>query len=169
MFPPDLYRTAGGECLVVRGGDRKHRRRPGSCAGGSSFRAQAQEDVLSQEPAHRGLLASLSRGFTQYASSFVLQDALEERDRERADAGTDRAKRLLLRAKEYGMRGLEAAHPGFGNRLPADPRGATAMTGREDVPLLFWTAASWSLSISLSGADPHMLADLPRCESLMRR
>src|SRR4030067_2876972 len=67
------------------------------------------------------------------------------------------------------MRGLEAAHPGFGKRLPADPKWAAAMTGREDVPLLFWTAASWSLSISLSGADPHMLADLPRCESLMRR
>ena len=43
------------------------------------------------------------------------------------------------------------------------------MTGKEDVPLLCWTAASWSISISLSGADPHMLADLPRCESLMRR
>jgi predicted anti-sigma-YlaC factor YlaD len=133
------------------------------------FALKAEEYVLSQEPAHRGLLASLSRGFTQYASAFVLQDALEERDRERADAGTDRAKRLLLRAKEYGMRGLEAAHPGFGNRLPADPKAAAAMAGKEDVPLLFWTAASWSLSISLSGADPHMLADLPRCESLMRR
>ena len=133
------------------------------------FALKAEEYVLSQAPAHRGLLASLSRGFTQYASAFVLQDALEERDRERADAGTDRAKRLLLRAKEYGMRGLEAAHPGFGNRLPADPKAAAAMAGKEDVPLLFWTAASWSLSISLSGADPHMLADLPRCESLMRR
>ena len=133
------------------------------------FALKVEEYVLSQEPANRGLLTSLSRGFTQYASAFVLQDALEERDRERADAGTDRAKRLLLRAKEYGMRGLEAAHPGFGNRLPADPKAAAAMTGKEDVPLLFWTAASWSLSISLSGVDPHMLADLPRCESLMRR
>src|SRR4030067_825542 len=125
------------------------------------FALKVEEYVLSQEPAHRGLLASLSRGFTQYASSFVLQDALEERDRERADAGTDRAKRLLLRAKEYGMRGLEAAHPGFGNRPPGDREAAAAMTGKEDGPLLFLTAASWSLSISLSGAGPHTLARLP--------
>lgn len=133
------------------------------------FALKAEEYVLAQEPAHRGLLLSLARGFTQYASAFVLQDALEETDRERGDAGRERAKRLLLRAKEYGMRGLETAHPGFGKRLGTDPKGAAGTAGREDVPLLFWTAASWSLAISLSGADPSMLADLPRCESLMRR
>src|SRR4030067_247821 len=104
------------------------------------FALKAEEYVLSQEPAHRGLLASLSRGFTQYASAFVLQDALEERDRERADAGTDRAKRLLLRAKEYGMRGLEAAHPGFGTRLSAHPQGAAAVAGKPECPPRFLDA-----------------------------
>ncbi len=133
------------------------------------FALKAEEYVLAQEPSHRGLLTSLSRGFTQYASAFVLQDALEEKDRESADAGVERARRLFLRAKEYGMRGLEAAHPGFAKRLFADPKGAAEMANREDVPLLFWTSASWSLLISLSGDDPHMLADLPRPEALMRR
>ena len=133
------------------------------------FALKAEEYVLAQEPVHRGLLLSLARGFTQYASAFVLQDALEETDRERGEAGRERSKRLLLRAKEYGMRGLEVAHPGFRQRLVTDPKGAAAAAGREDVPLLFWTSASWSLTISLSGADPSLLADLPRCESLMRR
>jgi predicted anti-sigma-YlaC factor YlaD len=133
------------------------------------FALKVEEYVLAQDPAHRGLLLSLARGFAQYASAFVLQDALEETDRERGEAGRERSKRLLLRAKEYGRRGLEAAHPGFGKRLGTDPQGAAAIAGREDVPLLFWTAASWSLAISLSGADPSLLADLPRCESLMRR
>ena len=133
------------------------------------FALKAEEAFLELQPGHRGLLASLCRGFTQYATAFVWQDAMEEEDGERAAAGKARARRLLQRAKEYGMRGLEVAHPGFHKRLFADPTKATAMAEKEDVPLLFWTAASWSLEISLSGGDPHMLADLPRCESLMRR
>jgi predicted anti-sigma-YlaC factor YlaD len=133
------------------------------------FALKAEEYVLSQEPGHKALLGSLSQGFTQYATAFVWQDAVEEEKREAAATGKERARRLLQRAKEYGMRGLEVAHSGFHKRLFADPMEAAAMAEKEDVPLLFWTAASWSLEISLSGGDPHMLADLPRCESLMRR
>lgn len=133
------------------------------------FALKAEEALLEEQPDHRGLLSSLCRGFTQYATAFVWQDAVEESDPERAAAGKERAKRLLQRAKEYCMRGLEDAHPGFHERLLADPGAAASMAEREDVPLLFWTAASWSLAITLSGGDPHMLADLPRCESLMRR
>lgn len=133
------------------------------------FALKAQESLLARDPDHRGLLASLCRGFTQYASAFVWQDAVEEGGAERAVAGKERANRLFLRAKEYGMRGLEASHPGFGGRLVASPAEAVAMTEEEDLPLLFWTAASWSLAISTSGGYPSLLADLPRCELLMRR
>lgn len=133
------------------------------------FALKAEEALLEHQPDHRGLLSSLCRGFTQYASAFVWQDALEEEDLVRAAAGRKRAGRLFLRAKEYGLRSLEAAHPGFRERLGKDPGGAVSMTGRRDVTLLFWTAASWSLAIAASGGDPAMLADLSRCESLMRR
>jgi predicted anti-sigma-YlaC factor YlaD len=133
------------------------------------FALKAEEALLEQRPDHRGLLASLCRGFTQYASAFVWQDAVEEEDRGRTAAGKERARRLFLRAKEYGLRGLETAHPGFRERIDANPEQAAAMAGKEDVPLLFWTAASWSLAISASGGDPSLLADLPRCETIMRR
>lgn len=133
------------------------------------FALKAQEALLAREPGHRGLLESLCRGFAQYASAFVWQDAVEEVDPERAAAGRERAMRLLLRARDYGVRGLETAHPGFGKRLREDPADAASAAGEEDVPLLYWTAASWSLAISASGGDPSLLADLPRCEVLMRR
>jgi predicted anti-sigma-YlaC factor YlaD len=133
------------------------------------FALKAEEYVLREKPSHKGLLASLCRGFTQYASAFVWQDAVEEENREAATAGKERAKHLFLRAKEYGLRGLEAAHPGFREQLQSDPQAAVAMAEERDVPLLFWAASSWSLAISTSGGDPHLLADLPRCESLMRR
>ena len=133
------------------------------------FALKAEEALLEQQPDHRGLLASLCRGFTQYAAAFVWQDAVEEEDGKRAAVGKERARRLFLRAKEYGLRGLETTHPGFRDRIDANPETAAAMAGEEDVPLLFWTAASWSLAISTSGGDPSLLADLPRVETLMRR
>lgn len=133
------------------------------------FGLKAEEYLLSRNPEHRGLLLSLCRGFTQYAAAFVWQDAMEEADRGEADAGKERARRLFLRAMEYGVRGLSAAAPGFRERLSEDPRGAADMVGREEVPLLYWTAASWSLAIASSPDVPSLLADLPRCEALMRR
>lgn len=133
------------------------------------FALKAEEYLLSQNPEHRGLLLSLCQGFTQYAAAFVWQDAVETGDRREADAGKERARRLFLRAMEYGVRGLSAAVPGFRERLAEDPRGAAAMAGREEVPLLYWTAASWSLAIASSPNVPSLVADLPRCEALMRR
>lgn len=133
------------------------------------FALKTEESLLSEVPGHRGLLLSLSRGFTQYAAAFVWQDAVESPDPAAAQAGKERAVRLLLRARDYGLRGLDAARPGFRARLDADPAGAARLAGEDEVPLLYWTAASWSLAIASSTGDPGMLADLPRCEALMRR
>ena len=133
------------------------------------FALKAEEVLLSGNPDHRGLLLSLCKGFAQYASAFVWQEAVEEKDRGAAEAGKERARRLFLRAKEYGLRGLAAARPGFRERFAADPAGAVSMARKEDVPLLFWTGASWSLAVASSPNDPMLLADLPRSEALVRR
>jgi predicted anti-sigma-YlaC factor YlaD len=133
------------------------------------FALKAMESFLAKTPEHRGLLTALSGGFTQYAAAFVWQDAVESLDPEAAEAGKDRARRLYLRARDYGLRGLEAAHPGFREALAKDPAGALSQAGPSDVSLLYWTAASWTLAIASSGMAPALLADLPLCEALMRR
>ncbi|MCL1926616.1 MAG: TRAP transporter TatT component family protein [Syntrophorhabdaceae bacterium] len=133
------------------------------------FALKTMESLLAQQPRHKGLLLSLSRGFTQYSAAFVLQDALEEENLLARAEKINRARRLLLRAKEYGLRGLSVSHEDFDSRLSADPVRAAALAGLSEVPLLYWTAAPWSLAVSLSSNDPAMLADLPRCEALMRR
>jgi len=133
------------------------------------FALKAMESLLSEQPYHRGLLTSLSRGFTQYAAAFVLQDAVEASDPAVSRAGRERARRLYLRAMEYGLRGLSAGHAGFREEFAENPFKGARLAEREDVPLLFWAGVSWSLAVSLSQDDPAMLADLPRCETLMRR
>lgn len=133
------------------------------------FALKAMESLLESSPHHKGLLAALCKGFAQYAVAFVRQDAEEAQDPEARRAGMERTRRLLLRAKEYGMRGLSAGREGFAAALSADPAGAAARVGAEDVPLLYWTAAAWSLAVASSPDDPSLLADLPRCEAMMRR
>lgn len=133
------------------------------------FALKLSESLLAEAPRHRGLLLSLAQGFTQYAAVFVLQDAVESADLSVKEAGRARALGFFLRAKEYGLRGLEAGHPGFRRLVAGDPVSAAREAGLEDVPLLYWTGAAWSLAIAASPGDPGLIVDLPRCEVLMRR
>ncbi len=133
------------------------------------FALKAMESLLASTPDHKGLLAALCKGFTQYSVAFVRQDAEEARDPGVLRAGMERTRRLLLRAREYGVRGLSVGREGFAAALSVDPAGAAARVGAEDVPLLYWAGAAWSLAVSASPDDPSLLADLPRIEALMRR
>jgi len=133
------------------------------------FALKAMESLLASSPEHKGLLAALCKGFTQYSVAFVREDAEEAEDPAVRRAGVERARRLFLRAKEYGMRGLSVGREGFPSGLFANPSAAAARIDAEDVPLLYWTGAAWSLAVSTSPDDPSLLADLPRIEALMRR
>ena len=133
------------------------------------FALKFSESLLASAPRHVGLLLSLAQGFTQYAAVFVWQEAVESGDQVAREAGKTRAIALYLRAREYGLRALEVRHPGFRRLVAADAVLAAATASARDVPLLYWTGAAWSLAIAASAGDPAMIADLPRCEALLRR
>jgi predicted anti-sigma-YlaC factor YlaD len=135
------------------------------------FSLKLMESLLAESPRHKGLLFATSSGFTQYGYAFVQQDAdeLEDTDFAAAEALRARAKRLYLRARGYGLRGLESAHPGFANALAADPRSAVARMKKKDVPQLYWTAAAWGAAIALAKDDPEMVAEIPQMEALIDR
>jgi predicted anti-sigma-YlaC factor YlaD len=133
------------------------------------FALKAMESLLASSPDHKGLLTALCKGFTRYAVAFVRQDAEEAGDPAARRGGMERTRRLLLRAREYGVRGLSVGRQGFSTGLFADPSAAAARIDAGDVPLLYWTGAAWSLAVSTSPDDPSLLADLPRIEALMRR
>ncbi|HEX2720139.1 MAG TPA: TRAP transporter TatT component family protein, partial [Candidatus Deferrimicrobium sp.] len=103
------------------------------------FALKAMESLLASSPDHKGLLTALSKGFTQYAIAFVRQDAEEARDPATRREGMERTRRLLLRAREYGVRGLSVGRQGFSTGLFADPPAAAARIDAGDVPLLYWT------------------------------
>ena len=78
------------------------------------FSLKLVEGLLAESPEHRGLLFTAASGFTQYAYVYVQQDAemLEKQDFEKSNALRTRARRLYLRARGYGLRGLDAALEG---------------------------------------------------------
>lgn len=135
------------------------------------FSLKLMESLLAESPRHRGLLFATASGFTQYAYAFVQQDAdeLEETDLAAAQALRARAKRLYLRARDYGLRGLDTAHRGFTARLRRQPGDAVRVAKQRDVPVLYWTAVSWGAAIALSKDDPNLLAEIPQMEALIDR
>jgi predicted anti-sigma-YlaC factor YlaD len=80
-----------------------------------------------------------------------------------------RALRLYLRGRDYCLRALEIRLRGIGPQLLADPVPALARARREDVPMLYWTAASWGAAISLGLDQPELAVDFPTVRALAER
>ncbi|MBI5687045.1 MAG: TRAP transporter TatT component family protein [Verrucomicrobia bacterium] len=135
------------------------------------FGLKTMESLLAEQPEHRGLLLALASGFTQYAFAFVQMDAdeIESQDLAKATAMRTRARKLYLRARDYGLRGLEVCHRDLGKQLRDDPTKAVRTATREDVPLLYWTGASWAAAISTAKSDSKLMAELPSAAALVQR
>jgi predicted anti-sigma-YlaC factor YlaD len=135
------------------------------------FGLKTIEGLLAESPRHRGLLLAAASGFTEYAYGALQQEAdfAEAKDLARATELRNRARNLYLRAQGYGMRGLEVDLPDLRRRLRADPAHALDGARRSQVPLLYWTAASWGSAISISKDNGELSADQPLVEALARR
>src|SRR5579872_417929 len=134
------------------------------------FSLKLVETLLDSSPRHEGLLLAAARGFTQYAYAFVQEDADEIQDTDRARAGVLRARaaKLYIRARNYGLRGLEVQHKDFIARLKANPREAVQELKKSEVEMMYWTTISWAAALSAS-RDFTMLAEIPRFEALADR
>jgi hypothetical protein len=99
----------------------------------------------------------LLQGYTGYTLGFV------------EDIDQERAKVLYTRARNYGLSvlkknknvaaALEQDAPTFKKSLEA--------FGKDDVPLIFWTANAWGNLINVSISDPDVVGDLPKVNAMM--
>lgn len=156
---------AGGGTVFASDGD------PELIRDAAPFSLKLMESLLAESPRHPGLLAAASRGFTQYGYAFVQQEAdeLEATDVAAATERRRRARGLYLRGRDYGLRGLDVAHPGLGAAIRADPRAALTPCRASDADLLYWTAAAWAAAIAVAKDDPALIADLPIVQVLLDR
>jgi predicted anti-sigma-YlaC factor YlaD len=136
------------------------------------FALKLQEALLASVPNHRGLLLSTCTGFTQYSYAYVETEAdvLDPAKRAEIQEMRDRALKLYLRARRYCVRAMTTR---FGDKTPEallqTPESVVSKAKRDDVPLLYWTAASWGAAISLGIDRPDLAIDLPTVRVLAER
>jgi predicted anti-sigma-YlaC factor YlaD len=132
------------------------------------FALKTYESLLETIPRHEKLLIATCSGFTQYAYAFVQNDAeiVQFDDHEQAQLLKERAVKLYLRAKDYCFRALAMRFRGIEDAILQDPVAALAKAEKRDVPLLYWSAASWGLAI---GLHTDMAIDLPSVRALAER
>lgn len=135
------------------------------------FSLKTVESLLVSVPRHPGLLLSACSGFTQYGYAFVQTDAelIEAKDYQASVAGKDRALKMYLRAREYCMRAMELRQKNVRAQLEREPEKALAWARASDVPLLYWSGASWGAAISLAVDKPEITIDLPAVRALMNK
>lgn len=135
------------------------------------FSLKLIEGLLAESPKHRGLLFAAASGFTQYSYVYVQQpsEEVEAEDVSKSAVLAERARNLYLRARDYGLRGLETKHPGFTASLHDNARAAVRTVNQQDVPLLYWTAVAWGAAIALSKERPDLVAEQPQVEALIDR
>ena len=81
-----------------------------------------------------------------------------------------RASRLYLRGRDYALRGLEVAHPGFrdeASRAICRPRSRAPIATTS--PFLYWAAAAQAGALTADKGNAELIADLPRAGAFMER
>jgi len=135
------------------------------------FGLKTMESLLEVVPRHTGLLLTTCQAFTQYAYGFVQLDAemIDQVDYARASEMRDRALKLFVRGRDYGLRGLEVRHRGITRALQSNPDSAARVFRKDEVPLLYWTAAAWGSAINLGKDRPDLTADIGAVRALIAR
>src|SRR6476469_593624 len=136
------------------------------------FGLKLYESLLDSAPKNKDLLVATCSNFTQYGVAYVETEAAvlgEAQHHDEVAHLNARALKLYLRAKGYCMRAMELRFPGIGQKLLTDPVPALAKAEKKDVPLLYWTAASWGSAIGLGLDKPDLVIDMPAVRALAER
>jgi predicted anti-sigma-YlaC factor YlaD len=135
------------------------------------FLLKTIESIIDADPARQDVLLFANTGFVLYANAFLQADAAvaEWDDYDVALELNERARRMYLRARDFGLRSVEIDHPGIEERLQTDPEAAVAVFGPADVERLYYLGGAWMLAISLGLDRPALVADLPAARALLDR
>ena len=130
----------------------------------SAYHLKLSESLLLEIPSHTKLAEAVTRGFTQYAFVFLMDEAdrLESESIQKATQLRLRAAKMLYRAKEHGYKTLNIKYPAIDTHLQSIKSGPAISIDREDVGLTYWAMTSWAGAISLSKDKPDSVADLPQ-------
>lgn len=130
----------------------------------SAYHLKVSETLLQEIPDHVKLSESVTRGFTQYAFVFLMDEA-DRKESESIQIASQlrvRAAKMLMRAKSHGLITLSLKYQSLAASLQNTSQSQTLTISPDDVGLAYWTMTSWAGAISLSKDSPDIVADLPQ-------
>ena len=133
------------------------------------------EGLLESRPNDPELLLALTRAYSRYAYGFVqlkIECAAYAGSREAEQRWTAQAVDFYARARAYGRRLLEQAHPDLRGALAIDSSALTFELDRftaDEASALFWTVFAWGNELAHQPITPQSLIALGKTAQMMRR
>jgi hypothetical protein len=129
----------------------------------SAYQLKLSESLLQEIPDHIKLAEAVTRGYTQYAFVFLMDEAdrLESEGIQKASVLRARAAKMLTRAKTLGLKSLTHHYPDLKDHLQGKLVKQAIKLKKQDAGLVYWTMTAWAGAISLSKDSPDVVADLP--------
>jgi predicted anti-sigma-YlaC factor YlaD len=139
------------------------------------FTIKLYEGLLESIPDNREFLLATCALSTQYGYAYLESDAdiLGEPRHDEAVALRERALNMYLRGRKYCLRALDRRFEHISKDLAGDQatmeHAVARFKDKKDVPMLYWTAASWGAAISLGKDKPLIAIDFPVVRALAER
>ena len=128
------------------------------------------EGLIEANPEHVGLHSAAAAGFTGYSYAFIqfnadtlIDDAITQKHLYK------RASNMYLRARNYGLAGLEISYPGFKKSLRDTANPILSQTTKEDLDLLYWTGMAWMGAFSTNKFNMSLALSLPQAKRILFR
>ena len=123
-----------------------------------------------QNPENFQLLFDATSELTMYSYAFLMEKADRKSvlDYHQGKILYKIAQENFIQAKKYGLRGLKLRYPEIDSVIGTTIPKAIKFT-KEDVPILYWTAAAWGGAISASKGDLAFIVELPKVGWILER
>jgi predicted anti-sigma-YlaC factor YlaD len=137
------------------------------------FAIKMYEALLSQNPAHQGLMLTTGSMFVMYANAFVQGPAemLPSSEWKAREEGAMRAKALYLRGYEILYNALEAKYPGFKKALSDEAalKNYINRFKKEDVGAIYWAVAAGLSAYSIDIMDFKLSSYISQWNSMIHK
>jgi len=116
------------------------------------------DGLIEADPENYDLLVLASQGYSGYSMAFV------------EDVNPQRAKKLYLRGRDYGLRAMRLNKKFRRSMDRNEPfEKSLQYLGNASIPAMFWTVSNWAAYINLARRETDALFDIPKVTALMER
>ena len=129
------------------------------------------EAILAKNPKHIALHTATAKAFCSYSYAFIQfpADTLSDSDIDLKKQQQKRAKKMYLRARGYGLDGLELKYPGFKKAINKNTDSLLAVMTKEDAEALYWTGLSWMAAFIVDKFDMKLALSSPKAKKILFR